>query len=382
MQRLWKLQEGLEVMHLSNYNDISWLTLLIPIGSNHDNEDKGMAHLLEHSLIHSVKETMNFPIGILGITQFDKTLYRIKCFQQDLVYISIRALIELWAGNYLCEEHMKKSKSEILLEIVENEPIYANNKILLDEIGLSEFLPVGIAECIQKTNYNQLENFHKKNYISSNCTIIWCGPLEKKTLDFLNQNSIRQHIRTNISDACSHQIQHNTIYSYHILNKALQVFIPSHYIMTPVTNISLDIMSDYLEKLLKKIHVRNFSCRSGVRVYDNDHKYICFEIYSDNAKIFNHIFVKSLPQKLYTLIKSDLSDFSFLQYINREIEQLGQTFEITNSEITNQAIYSIMYNSPIFENESYKKAYLSLSKSEILQFIKYHLLGPTVRMLN
>lgn len=341
---------------------------IIGKGSNDDPYNKnGVAHILEHYLIHSSYKNDFFDKKkILGFTSFYYTCYYwYACSQEEAVksYQKFEEMIDNAAreDNFEIEifEHSKKEvKVEIRFQIKEDKIL--NTLLLVLNASECIFLPVGKQEDLKNIEAIDIINFINNYYISSNTYKYVFN--RNNEIFYMSENNLKRfnvpfhNIIIKKNNNINYKLSKNVfeIYKYNIDDSIRIMFVNNFYkSFTEIIlgDIFLMQLCEYLNKSLilsNSIRYEKFFIKDDMLYYiitiNNIKSNRFFEYIQKIEKLHFNIFKKLgniLDEVSYNKIMLSMIDY-LLAFEHSKIDEKEIRMDLINYSILKYNAYSLV----------------------------------------
>lgn len=190
--RITTLKNGMEVITVKKDTQLSSFNIAIKIGSlNEQNDEKGIAHFIEHMLFKGTKtkdnEKLNNLLENLGgeynaYTDYTSTVYSITCLEEEIKN-GIELIGDMVLNSSFPEDEIEKERGVILAEIrsskddVEDLSFTRINEAAFDKSNL-KYEVSGTEQSVSNFKREDLIKFYRKYYNPNNALISFVSSLE------------------------------------------------------------------------------------------------------------------------------------------------------------------------------------------------------------
>jgi hypothetical protein len=376
------LKHGIRCYAMEAKFDLSYVYFILVIkrGALADKTFFGEAHFVEHILLDFDRQNLyknKIEYAVIGTTGFDKTIFRLSCknIKKDIekLIIIIKNII---TGKYLVKDNIDDIRKDIIneynnkvLDNIEHSKMYKN---LFTLLKLSNSLPIGNINDINRIKYEDLVSYFNKNYKPENMAVIALGNFNSKAMikkidkvfsnDFfidnigffeekkINFNKVHRLYKKNSSNTLFIHVFILNIIDYNVVNSKLTESI--------VITFMEEILDEILDKIVNdvKIEISQFSYRNrfihitvlpkkSTNDLEKKIKIVC-------SKILKYLDTKKC-NKLLDKIFIAYYDFFHQQSID-VLQQL------------NQIIEAFLYNKEIYNDNDLILNLQGLSKKDVL----------------
>ncbi|GAA0405069.1 insulinase family protein [Paenibacillus motobuensis] len=231
------------------------LSLALKVGSLHESDsENGLAHVVEHmSMVFDKYRyyTDDVQYNSIGVTDFDRTVYVIKCpNRNEAVRHGLFILKQIALGNYITIEALDEVKQDVLQEVITNNK-GINSKVLriiFEDSFYKTRLPMGDEEVIKGLSFEQVKAFHEKWYTPDRMAINIAG--DTRT------DEVIKWIETEFGSlSCSSNAESND------MNRCYQLHLETGTIKKVVTSWKVNHLEMYISNMISdEINIKNETC--------------------------------------------------------------------------------------------------------------------------
>lgn len=233
------------------------LSLVLKVGSLQESDsENGLAHLVEHmSMVFDKYRyyTDDVQYSSMGLTDFDRTVYVIKCpNSNEAIRHGLFILKQIALGNYIKIEALDEVKQDVLKEVITNHKGRKSKvfKIIFDNSFYKSRLPMGDEEVIKSLSFEQVKAFHEKWYTPDRMAINIAG-------DIITDEVIKW-IKTEFgSFSCSSNAESND------MNRCFQLNLETGAIKKVVTPWKVNHLEMYISNMISdEVNIKNETCNN------------------------------------------------------------------------------------------------------------------------
>lgn len=333
-----RLPCGLICEYIPNSSDAVFIAVTIKSGAFTDLNQPGISHFLEHMLMEIDDEIYNrINFSMTGTTLFDHTNFLLSAALSENNFCEILEVARnIVFGEYLCALSLEEVRKQIIKEY---ELVNQNDKFIVEsqfikDAEISEYMPIGDKEIINKIQFTDLLKHYKKHYKLEKMQIsIVGGDPEWKAVinnvfNRIGKIGDKSWKKTkNIVSDVDKLYTEKKHYSCIVFVEDITIKSNEKAYSDLVKSISLTILEEYIKEDLGTIQEDVFA---EIIQYSMNHKFVRvkFPKYKSISEIFTNIYFKlNQPCTLhlfgtitYQYIIMLEKNFYGFQYINHLID--------------------------------------------------------------
>ncbi|OAB43503.1 M16 family metallopeptidase [Paenibacillus glacialis] len=350
------------------------LSLNLKVGSLHElDTENGLAHVVEHMNMVFDKYRYyadGFQYSSIGLTDFDRTVYVIKCpNESEAIRHGLFILKQIALGNYIKKETLEEVKRDVLQEIINNNKSKKSKafKMIFDNSFYKTRIPIGDAKIIEHLSFEQVKAFHEKWYIPEEMNVIILGDIITEEANKFIETEFNSFSRKNntecndINRCYQLNLETGEIKKVITSEKLNHIEIYMDYIKSDVMNIKNEVCNNTLAILIEKTCVAalndskvEFSFFSSTFVnFINCYQFLkmqivyCLDLHETiinvMEKVFNNIQEDSMLLKFYF----EETKQDYLEYFKSK----AYLSDLALSNLMEESIDHFIFNYPLISYE-------------------------------